>query len=383
MSTAAPARESTDRKAASVAASATPRTRVASLPPVLQANPYQRLLYAELARAGLALEPRPQLKLAWLWRHRRTVGLLHFHWPEAYYRYGSGKVDALRSWPLLVLFALRLVAAKALGYRIAWTIHQVRPHESANRLLEQLGTRVLAAASDVLLAHDVSTAERARRALGRRAATVEVVPHGSYVGVYPPGRSRADVRAELGVQPDSFTFLCFGDLRGYKGVELLLAAFGEASLPDATLVLAGGATSERMTQLVEEAEVDPRIRTRLGFVPESDVAELFGACDAVVLSRGDGGTSGSLILALSLGLPVLAARTPSYEELMGGEDSGWLFTAGDRESLRHALETAAADRQEAEKRGANALRRADRLAWPEIGDRTARIFYRALEGGPR
>lgn len=379
MSTAAPAREPTDRTAAFVAAAATPRSRVASLPPVLQANPYQRLLYAELARAGLALEPRPQLKLAWLWRHRRTVGLLHFHWPEAYYRYGSGRVDALRSWPLLGLFALRLAAAKAMGYRIAWTIHQVRPHESANRLLERMGSRALAAASDVLLAHDAATAEQARRSLGPRAATVEVVPHGSYVGVYPPGRSREAVRAELGVRPDSFTFLFFGDLRAYKGVDLLLDAFAGSSLPEATLVLAGGGKSERITRLAKDSE-GSRVRARIGFVPEARVAELFGACDAVVLPRGDGGTSGSLILALSLGLPVIAARTRSYEELMGGEASGWLFTPGDRESLRHALETAAADRQEAENRGANALQRAQRLAWPEIGDRTAQILYRTLEG---
>ncbi|MGZ8795620.1 MAG: hypothetical protein ACXW0F_13405, partial [Gaiellaceae bacterium] len=99
--------------------------RIASLPPVLETNPYQRLLYAELARAGLELQPQPRLRLSWLWRHRHTVGLLHFHWPEAYYRYGAGKLQGLRSWPLLGLFALRLAAAKALGYRVAWTIHQV------------------------------------------------------------------------------------------------------------------------------------------------------------------------------------------------------------------------------------------------------------------
>jgi beta-1,4-mannosyltransferase len=383
MSTTAPARERIDRPAASAASSAAPRTRIASLPPVLETNPYQRLLYAELARAGLTLEPRPRLKLGWLWRHRRTVGLLHFHWPEAYYRYGSGKSQALRSWPLLALFTLRLAAAKALGYRIVWTIHQVQPHESASRLLEQTGARVLAAASDVLLAHDATTADRARSTLGRRASAVEIVPHGSYIGVYPPGRSREAVRAELGVAQEAFTFLFFGDLRAYKDVELLLEAFEGAGLPGATLVLAGGARSERLAQIAKESERGSRVRTRLGFVPDAGVAELFGACDAVVLPRGDGGTSGSLILALSLGLPVIAARAGSYEDLMGGEDSGWLFTPGDPVSLRSALGSAAADPEEAQRRGAHALRRAQRLAWPEIGDRTAQILYRALAGEAR
>ena len=376
MSTAAPARESLDPSAPSEALSAPARTRIASLPPVLEANPYQRLLYAELARGGLELEPRPRLKLGWLRRHRRTVGVLHFHWPEAYYRYGHRKRDGLRSWPLLALFAVRLAAAKALGYRIAWTIHQVRPHETASPILDRLGSRVLAAFSDVLIAHDASTAREAQARFG--PADVHVIPHGSYVGVYPAGRPRAAIRAELGIDPASFTFLCFGDLRAYKEVELLLDAFSAADLPDATLVLAGGARSERLARLAQEAERDPRVRTRLGFVPESGVAELFAACDAAVLPRGDGGTSGSLILALSLGLPVVAARTRSYVELTDGEASGWLFTPGDRDSLRLALEAAAADAVDARRRGANALRRAELLAWPEIGDRTARLFTGVL-----
>jgi beta-1,4-mannosyltransferase len=379
MSTATPARERIDRPTASAVVSARSRTRIASFPPVLTANPYQRLLYAELARAGLELTLRPRLKLAWLWRHRRTVGLLHFHWPEAYYRYGARRRHALTSWPLLGLFALRLAVAKALGYRVAWTIHQVQPHESASALLERTGSRVLASASDVMLAHDLATADRARAVLGRRADGIVVVPHGSYVGVYPEGRPREVVRDELGLAHDSFAFLCFGDLRAYKEVELLLDAFADAALRSATLVLAGGSKSERITRLAEEAEADPRIRTRLGFVPEDRVAELFGACDVAVLPRGDGGTSGSLILALSLGLPVIAARTRSYEELAGGEEAGWLFAPGDRRSLRTALQAAAADPDEARRRGANALRQAQRLAWPEIGERTAAIFLEAMD----
>ena len=374
MSTAAPAREPTDRAAASAALPAAARARIARPPPGLGANPDPRVRYAPLARAGLEPAPRPRLKLSWLWRQRRSVGTLHFHWPEAYYRYGSRRRDAWRSWPLLGLFAFRLAAAKALGYRIAWTIHQVRPHESGSPLLDRLGTGVLVRAADTLIAHDGATAQEAREAFGRHASALVVIPHGSYVGVYPPGRSREAVRAELRIDADSFTFLCFGDLRAYKSVELLLDALAEADLPEATLVLAGGSASEELAQLVHEAERDPRVRARLGFVPETQVAELFGACDAAVLPRGDGGTSGSLILALSLGVPVVAARTRSYVELMDGEASGWLFTPDDRQSLRAALETAAASRDDAARRGANALRQAEELAWPEIGERTARAL---------
>lgn len=382
MSTITPAREQGVSRPFT-AARAVPRSRVASLPPVLKTNPYQRLLYGQLGSLGLEVEPRPRFKLGWLFKRRHEVGFLHFHWPEAYYRYGARRIDGLRSWPLLALFGVRLGVARALGYRVVWTIHQVYPHESANRRLERLGARMLARSSDVLIAHDEATAAFARQELGRAAAPIEIVPHGSYVGVYPDGRSREAVRAALGISPDSFTFLCFGDLRAYKDVELLFGAFAAAELPEATLVLAGGAGSETEERVVRDAAAaDRRIKPLLGFVDDDRVAELFLASDAAVLPRSDGGTSGSLILALSLGAPVVAAKAPAYEELTGGEASGWLFNPHDASSLRAALEAAAADPAEARRRGLEAKRRADALDWTEIGRRTAVIFAQALEGAP-
>ena len=159
---------------------------------------------------------------------RSSVGFLHFHWPESLYRYGRGpaRLRPLLSRVKLALFAARLAAARLLGYRIVWTIHQLYPHESVDRALERRGARFLARASDLLIAHDHWTAAQARvrssRFAGRKIA---VVPHGSYIGAYPEGRPRSEVRSELGLPQDSFVFLCFGELRAYKDVELLLAAF--------------------------------------------------------------------------------------------------------------------------------------------------------------
>ena len=118
---------------------------------------------------------------------------------------------------------------------------------------------------------------------------------------------------------------------------------------------------------------------RLGFVPDERVAELFAACDAALLSRNDGGTSGSLILALSLGLPVVAARRPAYEELLDGRAAGWLFEAGDRASLAATLARAAStDPGDLAAKRAAAAAQVARLRWDEIGARTADLMRKAL-----
>ena len=170
------------------------------------------------------------------------------------------------------------------------------------------------------------------------------MPHGSYIGAYPEGRSRSEVRNELGLPQDSFVFLCFGELRGYKEIELLLAAFSAAPLPEARLIVAGNAKIPSVGSAVRAAPAnDSRILSMLGFVPEERVTELFHACDAAVLPRGDGGTSGSLVLALSMGLPVVAADVPTVRELTRGGEAGWLFRPHDLSSLRTALELAVSD----------------------------------------
>jgi beta-1,4-mannosyltransferase len=354
------------------------RPGVVSFPSILDTNPYQRLLYEQLAANGFRVEPSGEFRVRWLLGARRSIDLLHFHWPQGYWRANDRRrlSGPIARWAFLALFATRIATAKALGYGIAWTIHQVYSHDGAPSRVDRIGARVLARASRVLIAHDASTAASARAELGRAARDVTVVPHGSYLGVYEPGRGRAEVRWELGIDGDRFVFLHLGDMRAYKDLAVLIAAFRSTDLPDATLVVAGTpADRDTESSLREAAAGDPRIVLRFGFVPEDAVAELYNAADAAVVARGDGGTSGSLILALSMAKAVVAADRPSYRSLIGVDAAGWLFAPSDPDSLRHTLERARrATPAELGAKCRAALARAERLDWTEIGGRTAELF---------
>src|SRR4051794_20198158 len=289
--------------------------RVASFPPALEANPYQRLLYEHLAAEGVELVDDADvnegwLRMSWLLRHRSSLEVLHMHWPQGLWRVerGGPALQRALAWVKLATLAVRLPLARRLGYRLVWTVHQVKPPESRKRL-DLAGARLLARNCDVLIAHDEDTAADARALL--RRDKIAIVPHGNYRGVYPPGRPAAEVRRELGLSPSTFVFLCFGEVRAYKGLDRLLDAWRSASLPDAALVVAGRPVDAASSEAVETAaRADARIKPLLGFVPDERVTELFGACDAAVIARNPG-TSGSLILSLSLGRPVIAPRTRS------------------------------------------------------------------------
>jgi glycosyltransferase involved in cell wall biosynthesis len=333
------------------------RARLIVCPTETPWNPYLSLLYEHLAQHDFELAACRRLSVRWLWEHRHEGAVVHLHWAEILYRFDAGPVQLrpLLSWLRLGVSATRIGAARALGYRVVWTVHQVYPHERRGRERDRAGALALARLANVVVAHDEATAEAVRRELG---VTAHVVPHGSYVGFYPPGRPRDEVRAELGLPHDAFVFLCFGELRGYKGVERLLEAFRTLG-PDVRLVVAGN-PKDRDVRAAIDAVGDPRVVPLLQWIPSERVGELFGACDAAVLARTDGGTSGSLVLACSLGVPTVAADLPAYRDL-----AAWRFEPTTSDGLAAALAEAAADPDAAE-RGRRARAAVEEHSWARV-----------------
>ena len=315
-----------------------------------------------------------EVTVNWLLSRRSSRPILHFHWPIR-------EVSAVRnlrgvlfdSWGI-GCFALRLLVARALRYRLVWTIHEIVPHEG--RSGDRVATWMLALASQLLIVHDETTAKQAHGLPGARRK-LAIVPHPAYVDVYKRARPGAVVRRELGLAEARFVFLCFGNIRAYKDIPLLLEAFGgtRRELPDVALVIAGQPTDPDSVAATEAAAAaDPRILPVLRFVENHEVADLFAAADASVYPRTDGGTSGSILLSMSLSSPVVAARQPAYVELLGEEDAGWLFAPGDPESLRDAL-IRAADPAIAAVRGLRGRGRVAGRDWTSAGRRTAELMF--------
>jgi beta-1,4-mannosyltransferase len=351
---------------------------VVSHPTPLPQNPYQRLLYEALAPHGYRIEDDGEFKLGWLLRHRRRVRIVHFHWPWPYIVH-LPKPRGLLSWVKCALFGLRLLAARALGYVVVWTVHEVEPLYPQNPRVEALGARMLARGSSVLIANDRETADKAAAELGRAAQEIAVVPHPSFESAYPPGRPRADVRQDLGIPDDAFVTLLFGHVSPYKRIEWAIDAFRAGAPENSFLVVAGLVMDEAVGNAVRAAAAaDPRVKALLGFVPDEQVAELYGAADAALCPRQDGGTSGVIILAFSLGVPVIAARVPNYEEVTQGDTAAWLFEPGDADSLAAALAAGAADPDAVARKGEAGRRLVAPLTWEATGSKTAALLNAAL-----
>ncbi len=187
-------------------------------------------------------------------------------------------VYALRRRARLARLLRRLAAFQRDGGIVAYTVHNLEPHEEANRV-EQWGSARLVRLADVVHVHDESTALELAARYGR-TADVAVIPHGHYIGCYPNTLSRTEAREQLGLPPDAFVYACIGLLRPYKGLEELIPAFRSLPGTHLRLLLAGKpGTPEYGRMLAELAAGDARIRLDPQFVPSEEVQLYYNAAD--------------------------------------------------------------------------------------------------------
>lgn len=337
------------------------RAAVAAFPRTVRGNPYCDLLYGCLAARGVAVAASAELSSRWLLQHVRDVKVLHIHWPEFYYR--SGGRPTVRS---VTGFTVALLLARLLRYRVVWTVHNALPHE---RHVVDRALRWLLMRSARLVVH----AEAARAALPQTRQPAAIVPHGHYIGCYPDELSAADARRTLGLGASDRVFVCFGQLRAYKGVGALLDAFARFPGPALRLVIAGRPATDANAEIVRRvAHRDSRVQAHLGYVSDSDVQRFLKAADFVVLPYRDVLTSGAALLALSFARPLVVPRRGCLVELeREGCAIGYDPDAPD--GLRTALATAAgiADLDAWQQRAAAAARR---RAWGPIAEAYARIY---------
>jgi beta-1,4-mannosyltransferase len=300
--------------------------------------------------------------------------VVHVHWFEYMVRSDRSGVEGVaRSVVRTARYALLLLRFRRMGTAIVWTVHNLAPHERAYPRLEDRAMRATARLADAIIVHSEYARSRVVETFGH-AAKVHVVPLGNFLGYYPhPRRSREAVRDELGLAARTFAFLAFGQIRRYKRLPETVAAFRRLPGSNVALIVAGLAVDADEGAAIEEAaREDPRIVLRLGLVPDDEVTELHAAADAAVVGYREVFSSAALLLALSLGLPVVAPAEGSALEI-ATPPAVEPFEAGQLADALEAVQTG--DPQARREAALAAARKAD---WDAIAQRTAAIYREAI-----
>jgi len=205
--------------------------------------------------------------------------------------------------------------------------------------------------------------------LGVDPARVHVIPHGAFehLAAAPPPPS-----LDPGERPP--VVLCFGLMRPYKGIDLLLDAWGQG-LDGAELWIVGMARMDT-SQLRARAPASVRFDER--FVADAELPGLFARAQVVVLPYREAEASGVLFTALAFGRPLLLSDVGAFAEL-AATGAARVFPAGSPEALRAALQELLADEAARERMSESALAAArGPYSWQAVARQTTELYASLL-----
>jgi beta-1,4-mannosyltransferase len=272
----------------------------------------------------------------WLAARVRRGDVLQLHWPSFLYTTPGSRA---RTWWGLLRFTIVLTLLRARGARIAWTAHNLYPHDEGRKVVHRIARRIVVWLSSWVCVHGRAAAAIVQREFHVSDSKLLLLEHGHWIDLYPNTLTRELARQRLGIPSEAFVYLFVGLCKPYKNLELLVRS--HAALTDASqLWIVGRFQSddyrERVKQAVALAAGISRVTLVDAFVPEADMQLYLNACDAAVLPYRETLTSGAAMLALSFGRPVIAPRLGSLPELVT-DDCGVLYDPDAESGLAEAM----------------------------------------------
>jgi glycosyltransferase involved in cell wall biosynthesis len=292
-------------------------------------------------------------------RRRRVLKLVE-HVPDMLrYRRRAATADVRHfQWlPLERLDAHLLPGARP---RVLTMHNVIRREGSGRRLAERM---------DAVIVHT----RRGAELLGA-GERVHVIPHGAFEHLtrmpderpLPPGLAAVD----------GPVVLCFGLVRPYKGVDVLVEAFRQ--LEGAELWVVGrplGVSMERLRRLAPPG----RVRFVERYVSDAEQAAYFRRAELLVLPHRSVDVSGVLFAGLAFGKAMVLSDVGGFRELVEDHGAGRLVPPGDPDALAAAMAELLESPQERamlERRAAEAA--AGPYSWDRIAGRTIALYEELL-----
>lgn len=227
--------------------------------------------------------------------------------------------------------------------RTVETVHDASPHPGENSIVFRLLRWANRQTADgyVLLTESQREDFLARRSIPR--SPIAVIPHGVFDDYVSAPMTTKDLASRIDIaQADVGRYVLFvGRIRGYKGIDTLLKAYGALAPAEAgPLVIAGsGELSDGELNDLHALKGRP-IQFINRWLPDAEMAALVASARFVVLPYRSATQSGVVPLASAFGVPAIASATGGLVEQVIDGETGLLFAPGDVDALRALLSRA-------------------------------------------
>ncbi|NYI76318.1 glycosyltransferase [Nocardioides panzhihuensis] len=328
--------------------------------PHYASNPYLTMLTVAPRAAGWDVVDgiRTLHRLELRAGHLASGDVLHVHWTSPV---TSGCQNADEAWAKAARFEDVLTGVRSRGVDVIWTVHNSIAHEADYMDVELAVAKMLARHATRIIRLNPATIEETAAYYALPPEKVVELPHSSYLGVYPDGGDDVASRERIGVPQGVPTVGFIGQIRAYKGLDVLCRAVKIAArtVPDLTFVVAGKVVPAEDHQTVEAMLSSPNVVKRLEFVETADYSDWLRSSDVVALPYRRILNSGSLLAAGTFGRTALIPEgTPIARQFA---EQPWVVTYAPEPDEPAALAAAileALEGQEERRRAAHEYTRA-------------------------
>lgn len=189
---------------------------------------------------------------------------------------------------------------------------------------------------------------------------------------------REEACRELQLDPSLRYALFFGLIRDYKGLDMLLQAWGALKRAGKTegrkLIVAGEfyTSPEPYHRLIEREGIADEVLLHDRFIPDSEVAAYFSATDFVVLPYRSATQSGVTQIAYQFSTPMVVTDVGGLKELVPDGRVGYLCQPNP-DSIAEKIEQMW-EGDTLERFHANCLIERERFSWQEMCDRLLELY---------
>lgn len=255
------------------------------------------------------------------------------------------------------------------------TVHDSNPfNDNPSSRLQRIGALEILHQFDHLIVHTAVARERLVTK-GIPLDRISIVPHGLLTD---------HIDSQQGPHRSPVRILLFGQVKPYKGVDVLLRAISmlPADIRAACRVKVVGKPDMAMAPLfsmASELQVQQHIEFDLRFVPDSEVASLVASADIFVFPYRQIDASGVLMLAIAGGRPIVASNIGIFAEWLGPQGVGTLVQPDNPAELAHALLPLIRDPDWRQSEAQKVLELRDSVpSWRSIAGFTEAVYKRTI-----
>lgn len=149
---------------------------------------------------------------------------------------------------------------------------------------------------------------------------------------------KQQARKLLHIHPDKKTILFFGFIRDYKGLDLLIEAFGKLDT-GYQLVIAGESygSFDAYQKLIDASPRKDSIHCFNDYIPDSKVPEFFSAADVCVLPYKSATQSGITSISYHFDVPLIATNVGGLQETIEHRKTGLIVELANADMIKDAI----------------------------------------------